>query len=103
MPLLTLRGLTDAMTIDMLADPSTAWGNVNRLMRTWRLPVWCERGDAPRGVLPAAPVPSMVNRVQRESEQALRGAVAYSTMRARGERAAVDLLDDSRYRYRYEY
>ncbi|KAH8900190.1 hypothetical protein GQ53DRAFT_869566 [Thozetella sp. PMI_491] len=63
MPLLTLRGFIDLATLDALSNPSKAVGDLNRVMQTYQLPIWREKGDLPRWALPDAPVPHVVNKL----------------------------------------
>ncbi|KAJ6505677.1 hypothetical protein C8R47DRAFT_1192355 [Mycena vitilis] len=108
MPLLTLKGFMDITAIEMLCDPSTEWGSMARVVRSYDLPEVQAWGELPRSVLPDQPDPRMKARVARattvsrnQGAQALEASRVRLMLQAQGEQNALDLLDDRRYYYTY--
>ncbi|KAJ7899901.1 hypothetical protein B0H13DRAFT_2518157 [Mycena leptocephala] len=108
MPPLTLKGLMDLTTLEMLSDPSTEWGSISRVINMYDLPAVRGWGTLPRSVLPDVPDPRVTERVARvlaaeaaEHDRRLEASRAKLMLQAQGEQNALDLLDDRRYTYRY--
>lgn len=60
---MTLSGFTELCKIEALSDPDSARNDFNIIIRHYDLPIWRERGEIPRWVLPPQPVPEMLARV----------------------------------------
>ncbi|KAJ7164248.1 hypothetical protein C8R46DRAFT_309969 [Mycena filopes] len=108
MPLLTLKGFMDITTLEMLADPSTEWGSISRVIRAYALPAVADWGELPRSVLPEVPDPRILARLaqvktvsEEEGKRRLEAARVKAMFQAQGEQNALDLLDDRRYHYTY--
>lgn len=105
MPLLTRKGFIDITTVEVLSDPSRAWGNLSRVLRAYELEPFRGRGDMPRSVLPEAANQRMLERVRAISSFAkVRGEqqlVSAMELRRQGRENALDLVGDARYRYVY--
>lgn len=106
MPLLTRKGFIDVTTLEVLADPSKGWGNLNRALRAYRL--WQERGPIPRERLPAFPPQEILDHAKRVAEMAqykaevkLANLRAYSNLAKQGRDHAVELTRPDRDRYYY--
>ncbi|KAL4912393.1 hypothetical protein BDW62DRAFT_194659 [Aspergillus aurantiobrunneus] len=106
-PMLSLRGFTDLALCSVLLNPSTAWGQLNRAMQVFRIPVWTECGDIPRGMLPLGPYQPEVERVRVllegarfNAEQEMDALHARLKLEQRGRQHALDLLDDRVWVYR---
>ncbi|KAJ5176353.1 uncharacterized protein N7482_002230 [Penicillium canariense] len=106
-PMLTLHGWTSLNICGALINPSGAWGDLNRAMRNYRLPLWSKWGDIPREMLPSAPHQPEVERVRImhegariNAERELDAVKARLMIEKQGRQAALDLLDDRRYVYR---
>lgn len=105
--MLTLRGWTDLTIYSVLLNPSAAWGQLNRAMRHYRLPLWTRRGDIPREMLPLAPYQPEVERVQVmlegariNAEREIDAVQARLKLEKQGQQNALELLDDRVYVYR---
>ncbi|KAK0446435.1 uncharacterized protein EV420DRAFT_1570613 [Desarmillaria tabescens] len=108
MPLLTRKGFIDITTVEVLSDPSRAWGNLSRLLRAYQLEPFRGWGDMPRNVLPEAADERMLQRVRGVSsfakmrgEQQLASTMAEMELRRQGRENALDLISDTRYKYVY--
>ncbi|KAK0208027.1 hypothetical protein DFS33DRAFT_1300795 [Desarmillaria ectypa] len=106
MPLLTRNGFIDITTVEVLSDPSRAWGNLSRVLRAYQLEPFRAWGDMPRSVLPEAADERMLQRVRGVSNfakvrggQQLASARAEMELRRQGRENALDLIGDTRYRY----
>lgn len=102
MPLLTLRGLTESMALDVLVDLELGWQHLNRALRYYQLPIWREKGDIPRTMLPAvtpAAVQERANRMQQNVLQHTNNQLANAQMAAdiqrRGGEIAVSAIGGS--------
>lgn len=108
MPCITRNGLIEIERVEMLSDPSKEWGNMSRLLRKYNLPQYRGWGDLPRSVVPAVADAAMLQRVasvaafaKQKADQEIDAARANAMIRARGNQAAVDIVSDTRYEYRY--
>ncbi|KAL5336303.1 hypothetical protein BJX70DRAFT_287756 [Aspergillus crustosus] len=107
-PMLTFRGWTHLTVLSVLLDPSSSWGQLNRAIETFRIPVWREWGDIPRDMVPLAPYQPEVERVRvmlegsrLNAEQEIDAVHARLKLEQQGRQNALDLLDDRRWVYRY--
>lgn len=102
MPLLSLAGFTDYMSIDYAAEPDTYIHGLNAALRFFD--VWPEEGPVPRNLLPATMPPQVERRIE-ESKLRCRKAVQEvmdiakleSQMQAQTSQQIVDLFSDYRY------
>ncbi|RDB17242.1 hypothetical protein Hypma_001767 [Hypsizygus marmoreus] len=108
MPAITRKGFIDIVVIEVLSDPSREWGNFSRLLKKYDLPRYRGWGDLPRAVLPAVPDPAMLQRVasvaayaKQKGEREIEVARTNGLLQARANQAAIDIIDDTRYTYRY--
>ncbi|KAG5644009.1 hypothetical protein DXG03_009224 [Asterophora parasitica] len=108
MPALTRKGFVDITTIELLTDPSREWANFSRLLRKYDLPRYRGWGDLPRSVIPALPDPAMLNRVasvtafaQQKASNELDAARVQAQFQKRANQAAIELVSDTRYEYKY--
>jgi len=109
MPCLTPRGFSDLCQINALSDPPKSWAEFNRILQHYRLPIWQQRGDVPREMLPAVAAPHMLSRIAnvqasqlQASHAAVQATYQASLLRAKGQRAALDLIGPpTEYEYRY--
>ncbi|KKK21645.1 hypothetical protein ARAM_005249 [Aspergillus rambellii] len=106
-PMLSLRGWTDLTVLGVLLNPSAAWGQLNRAMKAYHLPIWAECGDIPRGMLPLAPYQPEVDRVRillegakLNAEREIDAVHARLKIEKQGREHALDLLDDRVWVYR---
>ncbi|CEO58598.1 hypothetical protein PMG11_03310 [Penicillium brasilianum] len=106
-PMLTLHGWTSLAICGTLLNPSGSWGEFNRAMRHYRLPLWSKWGDIPREMFPLAPYQPEVERVRImqegariNAERELDAVKARLMLEKQGREAALDLIDDRRYVYR---
>ncbi|KAL4819518.1 hypothetical protein BDW67DRAFT_154763 [Aspergillus spinulosporus] len=106
-PMLSLQGFTNLSLISVLLDPSSAWGQLSRVIRAYRIPVWLEWGDLPRDMLPLGPYQPEVERVRvllegarANAEEELDALHARLKIEERGRQHALDLLDDRVWVYR---
>ncbi|KAL5003092.1 hypothetical protein BDV10DRAFT_180783 [Aspergillus recurvatus] len=106
-PMLSLCGFTDLSLISVLLNPSPAWGQLSRVIKAYRIPVWLEWGDLPRDMLPLGPYQPEVERVRvllegarANAEEELDALHARLKMEQRGRQNALDLLDDRVWVYR---
>jgi hypothetical protein len=74
MPLLTMRGFIDAVAQDVIANPSLGWTYLNRAMRFYQIPIWREKGDVPREMIPATTPPAVQARLQMIQQNAVMNA-----------------------------
>ena len=105
--MLSLRGFTELSLISVLLNPSSAWSQLSRVIKTYRVPVWLEWGDLPRDMLPLGPYQPEVERVRvllegarANAEEMLDALHAGLKMEASGRQHALDLLDDRVWVYR---
>ncbi len=109
MPLLTRKGFIDITTVEVLSDPSRAWGNLSRVLRMYQLESFRGWGDMPRRVLPEGADQRMLQRVRDISNFAkARGESSNWRLRwlgmeleRQGRENALDLISDTRYRRVY--
>ncbi|PBL01450.1 hypothetical protein ARMGADRAFT_1007463 [Armillaria gallica] len=108
MPLLTRKGFIDITTVEVLSDPSRAWGNLSRVLRMYQLESFRGWGDMPRRVLPEGADQRMLQRVRDISnfakargEQQLAFSMARMELERQGRENALDLISDTRYRRVY--
>ncbi|KAG5647803.1 hypothetical protein DXG03_007725 [Asterophora parasitica] len=108
MPAITRKGFIDITILELLCDPSREWGNISRMLRKYNLPRYRGWGDLPRSVFPAVPDQAMLNRVasvtafaQQKASRELDAARVQAELQQRGRTAAIDLVSDARYEYRY--
>ncbi|KAL4866102.1 hypothetical protein BDV12DRAFT_139842 [Aspergillus spectabilis] len=106
-PMLTLQGWTHLTVLSVLLDPSSSWIQINRVIRTFRIPVWTEWGDIPRDMLPLSPhqpemerVRVMLEGARLNAEQEIDAVHARLKLEQQGQQNALDLLDDRRWVYR---
>ncbi|RDW78830.1 uncharacterized protein DSM5745_05682 [Aspergillus mulundensis] len=106
-PMLSLRGFSELALTSVLLNPSSAWSQLNRVIKVYRIPAWLEWGDLPRDMLPLAPYQPEVDRVRvlmegarARAEEEVDAAHARAKMEQRGRQAALDLLDDRVWVYR---
>ena len=106
--MITLQGFIDITTVEVLHDPSKGWIDLNRALQAYNLPIWKEKGDIPRNMLPEYPPQSVLDRVKvitekarRDAEEKLAAKHAELALKQAGQQAAIDLIDDRRYVYRY--
>ena len=102
MPLLTLKGLIDISSLDMLSNMDKALAHVNRALRAYNLPIWHARRDIPRWVLPATPPQQVLNRIQGVSNQATAMAHQAVQIQQNLNAIAVDAIStDTKIEYKY--
>ncbi|KAG6916660.1 hypothetical protein DXG01_005946 [Tephrocybe rancida] len=108
MPAITRKGFVDVTVINVLSDPSREWANFSRMLRKYNLPRYIGWGDLPRSVIPAVADQAMLNRIagvtafaKQKGEAELEAARRKAAIQARGRQAALDLIGDTRYEYRY--
>ncbi|KAL4909503.1 hypothetical protein BDW74DRAFT_82805 [Aspergillus multicolor] len=106
-PMLSLRGFSELAVTSVLLNPSSAWSQLNRVVKAYRIPAWAEWGELPRDMLPLAPWQPEVDRVRilmegtrARAEEEIDAVHARAKLEARGRQAALDLLDDRVYVYR---
>lgn len=106
-PMLSLHGYRELFVRSVLLNPSATWGQINRAMRHYRLPLWTRRGDVPRDMLPLAPFQPEVDRTQvmlegarANAEREMDALQARLLIEKQGRQRALDLLDDHVYVYR---
>ncbi|KAL4928759.1 uncharacterized protein BDV17DRAFT_281834 [Aspergillus undulatus] len=106
-PMLSFRGFSELMLISVLLNPSSAWGQLNRVMKTYQIPAWTEWDDLPRDVLPLAPYQPEVERVRvllegarLNAQQEVDAVHARLELEKQGRQHALDLLDDRVWVYR---
>jgi hypothetical protein len=106
MPMLTRKGFCDITAVEVIHDPSDGWGYLNRALKHYG--VWREMGDLPRSTLPDFAPPAVVERVRlitiasrQKAESLIAAKHVELKLAAQGQQAALDLLDDRRYVYRY--
>ncbi|KAL4807862.1 hypothetical protein BDV18DRAFT_159072 [Aspergillus unguis] len=106
-PMLSQRGFADLTLCSILLNPSSAWGQLNRAMRAFKIPIWIECGELPRDMLPLAPWQPEVERVRillegarMKAEEEVDALHARLKMEQKGRQAALDLLDDRVWVYR---
>ncbi|KAL4980274.1 hypothetical protein BDW66DRAFT_72673 [Aspergillus desertorum] len=106
-PMLSLRGFMELSLIAVLLSPSPAWGQLNRVIKAYRIPVWLEYGDLPRAMLPLGPYQPEVERVRvllegatANAEEEMDALHARLKLEQRGRQNALDLLDDRVWVYR---
>lgn len=106
-PMLTLHGWTSLTICGALINPSGSWGDLNRAMRRYRLPLWSKWGDIPREMLPLAPYQREVERVRIlqegariKAQQELDAMKTKLSFDKQARQATLDLFDDRRYVYR---
>lgn len=68
MPLLTLRGFIDSTALDVLTSLEQGWTYLNRALRYYRIPIWREKGDIPREMIPTA-IPPAIQARQAQIQQ----------------------------------
>lgn len=105
-PMLTLHGWTSLTICGALINPSGSWGDFNRTMRYYRLPLWTKWGDIRREMLPLAPHPPEVERVRIMQEGArITAQRELDAMKTKlrfdkqAQQVTLDLFDDRRYVY----
>ncbi|KAK0245419.1 hypothetical protein EDD85DRAFT_800887 [Armillaria nabsnona] len=108
MPLLTRKGFIDITTVEVLSDPSRAWGNLSRVLRMYQLLSFRGWGDMPRRILPEGADQRMLQRVRDISnfakargERQLASSMARMELERQGRENALDLISDTRYRRVY--
>jgi hypothetical protein len=108
MPLLSLAGFTDWMSLSYAAHPDAAFAvpGLNNALRVYN--IWPERGPLPRYVfLPSRPI-----EIQQRLDQAVQHSTVTAQERIRanqaglqlkweGQQNAIDLVSDYRRYYRY--
>ncbi|KAL4770750.1 hypothetical protein BDW60DRAFT_191930 [Aspergillus nidulans var. acristatus] len=106
-PMLSPQGFSDLSLISVLLNPSSAWSQLSRVIKAYRIPVWLEWGDLPRDMLPLGPYQPEVERVRvllegarANAEEELDAVHARLKMEERGAQHALDLLDDRVWVYR---
>lgn len=107
MPLLTLRGFINGVAMDILANPSQGWTYLNRALRFFQAPIWREKGDVPRDVIPMVTPPHIQVLTQQIQQNALRHAnnqlqTARMTaeIQRQGNLAAINAIGGTQYEYR---
>lgn len=103
MPLLTLRGLTASTALDVLADLPLGWQHLNRALRYYQLPIWREKGDIPREMLPAVTPPAVQERASGalwQAENQLASAKMAADIQRRGGDIAVSAIGGGQWVYR---
>ncbi|KAL4778587.1 hypothetical protein BJX76DRAFT_342823 [Aspergillus varians] len=106
-PMLSFRGFTQLTVCSILLDPSQDWIQLNRAIRTYRIPVWTEWGDIPREMIPLGPYQPEVERVRVllegariNAEEEVDALHARLKLEQRGRQYALDLIDDRGWVYR---
>ncbi|WQF90258.1 hypothetical protein CDEST_15272 [Colletotrichum destructivum] len=106
MPLLSLAGFTHFMAMEVAYEPDTLLRGLNNALRYYGVEVG--KGPIPRHVLPERCPPEVKRRfdegsarLRGSSQEKLDAQIAKSRIEAKGRQAALDLLDDRRYVYRY--
>lgn len=106
-PMLSHRGFTELALYSVLLNPSAAWGQFNRVIQEFQLPVRAEWGDIPRDMLPLGPYQPEVERVRvllegarAIAEEEVDALHARLKLEQRGRQHALDLLDDRVWVYR---
>lgn len=104
MPLLTLKGLTDMMTVEHCHEPDQALDGINAALRHYN--IWPERGPLPRNcLLPGRDAPvevqrrgaDAVERTNRTAAERLEAQRVRHAIEAQGRRNAVELVSDYHY------
>jgi hypothetical protein len=105
MPLLSLRGFTDWISVETSGFPDRAWRGLNAALQHYG--VWPERGPMPRDILPASMPAEVQVRINRASErgraasqQKLSANASRLALEQQGRQNALDLIGDVRYVYR---
>jgi hypothetical protein len=62
MPLLTLRGFIDNTAMEVLTNPSQGWTYLNRALHYYQIPIWKEKYDIPREMIPLVTPPAIQAR-----------------------------------------
>jgi hypothetical protein len=106
MPLLSLRGLTDMMSVEYAGHPHRGYTAINTCLRTYG--VWPALGPLPRAMLPDDMPPQVQRRIdevavrsQRLAQEKVRATQATSEIMAQGRQHAIDLVSDSYHVRRY--
>jgi hypothetical protein len=72
MPLLTLRGFIDGTALDVLSNPEQGRTRLNRALHYYQIPIWREKGDVPREMIPLVTPPAIQarqNQIQQNAAQ----------------------------------
>ena len=108
MPLLSLAGFTDFMSVEYAAEPDESFvvPGLNNALRVYG--IWPERGPLPRYVFPRRPSPEVLHRINQASQRCAQRAQekqranqARINMELQGQQNAVDSIDGTRRYYRY--
>jgi hypothetical protein len=108
MPLLSLAGFTDFMSVEYAADPDDIFvvPGLNNALRVYN--IWPERGPLPRYVFPPRRPIEIQQRIDQASQRCaanaqekLRANQARIQMKLQGQQNAVDLIDGTHRYYRY--
>jgi hypothetical protein len=105
MPLLSLRGFTDWISVESSGYPDRAWRGFNAALQHYG--VWAERGPMPREVLPASMPAEVQQRIDRanergraNSQQKLSANASRLALEQQGRQNALDLIGNVKYVYR---
>jgi hypothetical protein len=106
MPLLSLAGFTDFMSVEYAADPDDVLPGINNALRVYN--IWPERGPLPRYVFPDRTPLELQQRIDQATQRCaanaqakLRANQARIDVELLGQQNAVDLVDGTRRYYRY--
>jgi hypothetical protein len=108
MPLLSLAGFTDFMSVEYTADPDDIFvvPGLNNALRVYN--IWPERGPLLRYVFPLRRPIEIQQRIDQatqrcaiNAQEKLRANQARLQMKLQGQQDAIDLIDGTRRYYRY--
>ncbi|USP74647.1 hypothetical protein yc1106_01921 [Curvularia clavata] len=101
MPLLSLAGFTDFMSVEYAADPDNVLPGINNALRVYN--IWPERGPLPRYAFPARTPLELQQRLDQATQRCaanakekLRANQARIDLELLGQQNAVDLIDGTR-------
>lgn len=104
MPLLTLNGFIKGEAMAILSNPSQGWSYLNRALRVYQVPVWREKGDVPREMIPMVTPPhiqAITQQIQQNAQNQLNAAKMAADIQRQGNLAAVNAIGGTQYEYRY--
>jgi hypothetical protein len=95
------------MALDVLVDPPLGWQHLNNALRYYKIPIWREKGDIPREMIPATIPPkiqelknSLLINAQMSAENQLAQAKMAAEISRRGGEIAVAAVGGSHWVYR---
>ena len=104
MPLLSLAGFTDYLSVEYAADPDLYIGGLNNALRVYS--VYPEKGPIPRYLLPATRPHQLQQRIDESAarcssaaQSRLNAVATQHQLEEQGQRAAINLIPNIRYVY----